>query len=248
MTTAEQLINAARELSNAAREISFSHPAAFVYNPLEYAWESHSLYLERFGDSRKKVVFLGMNPGPWGMVQTGVPFGEIDAVKNWLGIEAPVEKPAAQHPKRPITGFHCQRSEVSGKRLWGLFKDRFGHPENFFKDHFVANYCPLAFIEASSRNRTPDKLKPDERRILFQVCDLHLAQVIQILEPEWVIGVGRFTHQCILRVLENADTSMHLPTNVQAASILHPSPASPAANRDWAGTVTRQLIELKIWV
>jgi single-strand selective monofunctional uracil DNA glycosylase len=248
MTTAEQLINAARELSNAAKEISFSHPAAIVYNPLEYAWKSHSLYLERFGDSRKKVVFLGMNPGPWGMVQTGVPFGEIDAVKNWLGIEATVEKPAVQHPKRPITGFHCHRSEVSGKRLWGLFKERFGHPGNFFNDHFVANYCPLAFIEASSRNRTPDKLKPDERRILFQVCDLHLAQVIQTLEPEWVIGVGRFTYQCILRVLENADTSMHLPTNVQAASILHPSPASPAANKDWAGTVTRQLIELEIWV
>jgi single-strand selective monofunctional uracil DNA glycosylase len=205
------------------------------------------LYLERFGNCRKKVVFLGMNPGPWGMVQTGVPFGEIDAVKNWLGIEAPVEKPAGQHPKRPVTGFLCRRSEVSGKRLWGLFKERFVHPGNFFNDHFVANYCPLAFIEESGRNRTPDKLKPNERRILFQVCDRHLARVIQTLEPGWVIGVGRFTYQCILRVLENAGTSKHLQGKVRAGSILHPSPASPAANRDWSGTVTRQLIDLEIW-
>jgi len=42
-----------------------------------------------------------MNPGPWGMAQTGVPFGEINAVKDWLGINAEVDKPQKQHPKRP---------------------------------------------------------------------------------------------------------------------------------------------------
>jgi single-strand selective monofunctional uracil DNA glycosylase len=247
VTTAEKLIAAAQEMRDSVKKLRFSDPAAFVYNPLEYAWKSHSLYITRFGNSRKKIVFLGMNPGPWGMVQTGVPFGEIDAVKNWLGIKAPVEKPPLEHPKRPVTGFRCHRSEVSGKRLWGLFKERFGEPENFFKEHFAANYCPLAFIEASSRNRTPDKLKPHERRPLFQACDRHLARVIQILEPEWVIGVGQFTYRCILRVLEDKKTNTSFPTKVQAASILHPSPASPAANRDWAGSVTKQLIDLKIW-
>ena len=82
-----------------------------------------------------------MNPGPFGMVQTGVPLGEIAAVRDWMGIEATVEKPATENPKRPIEGFACTRSEVSGRRLWGLFAERFGTAEAFFTDHFVANYA-----------------------------------------------------------------------------------------------------------
>jgi single-strand selective monofunctional uracil DNA glycosylase len=239
MNYSKELIKAARELSQAVRGVQFSPPAAVVYNPLEYAWESHALYLKTYGNSKKKIVFLGMNPGPWGMAQTGVPFGEINAVKDWLGINTTVNKPKIQHPKRPIEGFQCQRSEISGLRLWGLFKEKFGTAENFFEHHFVANYCPLVFMEESARNRTPDKLKPKERQILFDICDRHLQQVVQILEPEWLIGVGKFTENRALTALKD--------TNINIGSILHPSPASPAANKDWAGTVTQQLKDLKIW-
>ena len=90
-----------------------------VYNPLDYAWKSHAQYLTRFGNSRKRVIMLGMNPGPFGMAQTGVPFGEIPAVRDWLRIETPVGKPRTENPKRPVEGFSCTRSEVSGRRLWG---------------------------------------------------------------------------------------------------------------------------------
>jgi single-strand selective monofunctional uracil DNA glycosylase len=240
VTKSKQLIEAAQKLNDAVRKLTFSPPVAIVYNPLDYAWQSHSLYLEKYGNSKKKVVLLGMNPGPWGMAQTGVPFGEIDAVKHWLGIETPVNKPANEHPKRPVEGFACSRSEVSGRRLWGLFKERFGSAETFFHHHFVANYCPLVFMEESSRNRTPDKLKPEEKQILFKACDLHLQRVIEILEPQWLIGVGKFTRDRAEKALENPD--------LRIGSILHPSPASPAANRDWAGTVTRQLKDLTVWV
>ena len=233
MNYSKELIKAARELSQAVSRLQFSPPVAVVYNPLEYAWESHALYLKTYGNSKKKIVFLGMNPGPWGMAQTGVPFGEINAVKDWLGIHAPVNKPGNQHPKRPIEGFQCQRSEISGLRLWGLFKEKFKTAENFFEHHFVANYCPLVFMEESARNRTPDKLKAQERQILFNACDRHLLQVVQILEPEWLIGVGKFTEKRALTALKD--------TNINIGSILHPSPASPAANKDWAGTVTKQM-------
>ena len=90
---------------------------------------------------------MGMNPGPWGMAQTGVPFGEIDAVRNWIEIEEPVEKPDNEHPKRPIEGFDCQKSEVSGRRLWGLFSEKYPKAEDFFADHYVVNYCPLVWME-----------------------------------------------------------------------------------------------------
>lgn len=243
VTIAGELKDAAQTLGNACRAITFTAPVAYVYNPLEYAWESHSLYLEQYGNSRKRVIFLGMNPGPWGMVQTGVPFGEVDMVKQWLGIHTPVSQPAMVHPKRPVLGFDCPRSEVSGRRLWQLFRQRFGSPSFFSRDHFVGNYCPLAFLEESGKNRTPDKLKPQEREQLFEICDEHLKQMLEILQPVWVIGVGQFAGQCIARVVDD----LNLGSRVKTASILHPSPASPAANMDWAGTVTRQLEELGTW-
>jgi len=240
MDLSKELMTAARALRQEVSGLTFSSPVDVVYNPLEYAWESFSLYLKTYGNSKKKVVFLGMNPGPWGMAQTGVPFGEIEAVKDWLSIEAPVKKPEKEHPKRPIQGFQCNRSEVSGRRLWGLFRERFGEAEHFFHDHFVANYCPLVFMEASGRNRTPDKLKVEERRVLFAACDRHLKKVVETVAPQWLIGVGRFTEQRARIALQDTNLSGH----VKIGNILHPSPASPAANRDWAGTVTKQLMDL----
>ncbi len=219
--------------------LRFSPPVAHVYNPLRYAWEPHAAYLRKFGAARKRVVFLGMNPGPFGMVQTGVPFGEIAAVRDWLRIEAHVGKPAREHPRRPVTGFACPRSEVSGQRLWGLFAARFGSPERFFAAHVVLNYCPLAFVESSGRNRTPDKLAAAEKLALFTACDKHLRALVAILEPEWLIGIGDFAAKRAEQVFPNGP--------VKVGRILHPSPASPAANRSWAALATRQLQQLGVW-
>ena len=158
------LLAAARELSDTLRALRFAPPVAHVYDPLQYAFAPYRAYVERFGATRKRIVFLGMNPGPFGMMQTGVPFGEVAAVRDWMGIGEPVEPPARQHPKRPIEGFDCTRSEVSGRRLWGWAALRFGTAGAFFRDRFVLNYCPLVFLEASGRNLTPDRLPALERR------------------------------------------------------------------------------------
>ena len=219
--------------------LKFARPVTHVYNPLRYAWRAHEMYLRRFGGNQKRVVFLGMNPGPFGMAQTGIPFGQIAAVRDWLGIEAKVDSPPNAHPKRAITGFECTRSEVSGERLWGLFRKRFGTADKFFQEHMVMNYCPLAFLEESGRNRTPDKLPAKERERLFAVCNEHLQTIIQILEPEWLIGVGDFAASRAREVFKNAPP--------QVGQILHPSPACPASNNDWAGKVTKRLQSLRVW-
>jgi len=235
----QKLITAAQELSARAGGLKFQAPVAHVYNPLDYAWPAHELYLRKFGGGKKRVVFLGMNPGPFGMAQTGVPFGEVAAVRDWLKIRAPIGRPAVKHPKRPVLGFDCPRSEVSGRRLWGLFAGRFGSPERFFAGHFVANYCPLAFCEAGGRNLTPDKLRADEQARLFAVCDAHLRRILETQEPEWLVGIGGFAAERGREVCAN--------TKTRVGQILHPSPASPAANRGWAKTVTRQLVQLGVW-
>ena len=235
---AEQLISAAQSLSSRLSEMSFGPPVSHVYDPLIYAWDAHELYLRRYASGTRRVVFLGMNPGPFGMVQSGVPFGEIDAVRDWLGIEAPVLKPRLENPWRPIEGFACRRSEVSGRRLWGLFSERFGSAQAFFAEHFVANYCPLAFFDRA-RNLTPDRLPAAAVAPLFEACDAHLSELVGALQPEWVIGIGAFAEK------RASEALVSLP--VKIGRILHPSPASPVANRGWASAATGRLIALGIW-
>ncbi len=236
----QQARAAALSLADAVDQLDFSEPTTHVYNPLRYAWAGHEAYLRQAAGGPRRVLFLGMNPGPFGMAQTGVPFGEVDHVRDWIGIEEPIEKPDPEHPKRPIDGFACTRSEVSGRRLWGAFKERFGRAEAFFEHHFVANYCPLVFMEATGRNRTPDKLPTAEVEPLYAVCDAHLRALVSAFQPEWVIGVGAFAETRARVALQDA--------NLRIGRVLHPSPASPAANRGWSEQATRQLVELGVWL
>jgi single-strand selective monofunctional uracil DNA glycosylase len=238
MRPLQPLVDAANDLNAALRPLRFADPVHTVYNPLEYAAAPHLAYLERYGTGTARVVFLGMNPGPFGMGQTGVPFGDPELVRDFLQVTGPVLQPERVHPKRPIIGCEATRSEVSGRRLWSAIRDHWPSADAFFESHYVANYCPLAFMEEGGRNRTPDKLPREERDPLFAACDLHLRRVVEALQSEWVIGVGRFAEKRALSALAGTD--------IRIGSVLHPSPASPAANRDWIGQVTAQLQEMGI--
>ena len=233
-----RLVAIARELGRQAGALHLSAPVAYVYNPLEYAWAAHRRYLERYGGGQPEVLLLGMNPGPFGMAQTGVPFGDVRMVRDWLGIEAPVGRPAREHPKRRVAGFACARGEVSGQRLWGWASDAYGTPQRFFERFFVANYCPLAFLEASGRNRTPDKLPRVERERLFAICDRALRATISALRPRIVVGVGVFA------ATRAAEALAGMPVITGRAP--HPSPASPAANRGWNAEMRRALERLGV--
>jgi single-strand selective monofunctional uracil DNA glycosylase len=244
--SAEVLLEAARTLSRALARLEFPHPVAHVYDPIQYAFAPYQAYLTRYGAGSKRVVLLGMNPGPFGMMQTGVPFGEIAAVRDWMGIQAPVRRPAHQHPARPIEGFDCGRSEVSGRRLWGWAAQRFGSAEAFFHDWLVLNYCPLVFLEASGRNFTPDKLPAKLATALQAACDRHLATALGELQPDFAIGVGAFAEKRIRAVVEGEGIDSVLARRMRVGQILHPSPASPAANRGWSEAAERQLTALGV--
>jgi single-strand selective monofunctional uracil DNA glycosylase len=240
MSTSDSLIVVAKRLRRAVNKLKFAPPVSHVYNPLDYAWPAHELYLRRYGNGRKRILFLGMNPGPFGMAQTGIPFGQISAVRDWLGIETQIGRPRHEHPRRPVLGFACKRSEISGERLWGLFATRFGSAENFFREQFVANYCPLAFLESTGRNRTPDKLPLAERGALFVSCDEHLRAVVRILQPQWLIGIGDFAARRATQVFPCHDRP-------RIGRILHPSPACPESNLHWALKARAQLQTLGVW-
>jgi single-strand selective monofunctional uracil DNA glycosylase len=228
------LVRISRALARDVDRLTFAAPVTHVYNPLRYAAALHEAYLRRYGEGRKAVVLLGMNPGPFGMAQTGVPFGDVKVVRDWLGLQAPIDRPTREHPKRPVQGLDCPRGEVSGTRLWGWARQRFETPARFFDRFFVVNYCPLAFIEDSGRNFTPDKLPAREQAPLFAACDEALRAIIDALEPRHVIGVGAFaTARARAALGERA---------LKIGTILHPSPASPLANRVWAAAAEKQLV------
>lgn len=221
------------ELNRELAPLTFAEPVHTVYNPLLYARSAYEDYWRRYASGEKAVMFMGMNPGPWGMAQTGIPFGEVSIVRDWLGIQAAIGKPAVEHPARPVQGLDCKRTEVSGQRIWGWIRRRFGTPEEFFQNHFIANYCPLVFMEESGRNRTPDKLPKHERDPLFAACDRALQKTAGILKPKAIVAVGRFAE---------GRAQIALP-DLPVITIPHPSPANPAANSGWEEEVERRLGE-----
>ncbi|MEM8929676.1 MAG: single-stranded DNA-binding protein [Acidobacteriota bacterium] len=234
----QQLLAILDDLSRDLAALSFSDPVAHVYDPLQYAREPVRLYVERYAPLAADTLLIGMNPGPWGMAQTGIPFGAISPTRDWLDVAATVEKPAAEHPKRPIEGFDTAKDEVSGMRLWGWAESRFGTPERFFERLFIHNYCPLCFLGDTGRNLTPDKLRVAERRPLLEVCDRGLRRFVEAWGAHRVIGVGAWAETRAKAALDGLDVTI--------GKILHPSPASPAANRGWAAQAEPQLVALGV--
>lgn len=232
------LLDVSDSLSRELSGLSFSPPVAWVYDPLDYARDAHRAWIETWGGRGARTLLVGMNPGPWGMAQTGVPFGAVPHVRDWLRIDVQVGSPEKTHPKRPVEGFACTREEVSGARLWGWAEERFGTPERFFERFWVTNYCPLLFLEESGRNLTPDKIRVAERRPLLEPCDRALARVATITGAERVIGIGAFAQKAAKRALRG--------TGLPIGRILHPSPASPIANRGWAERAEAELRELGV--
>ena len=234
------LVGHAEKLISSLEGLTFQDPVAMTYNPLTYAWDNHKLFLERYGQGKKRVLFLGMNPGPYGMAQTGVPFGEIPAVRDWMKLDGKIVKPKKEHPKRLIEGFECSRSEVSGRRLWGYFEQLYPNASDFFADHFVVNFCPLVWMGETGANIIPDKLPKEEMKPVDEACLEHLYAVVREMQPEYLIGVGAYAEKKLKLAKEETGIGKVL------GKILHPSPASPLANRGWAETAEKQLKELGI--
>ncbi|MDT4762400.1 uracil-DNA glycosylase family protein [Sphaerochaeta sp. PS] len=215
---------------------------SIVYNPLIYAWPLHEQYILKYVNKQVETLFLGMNPGPFGMAQTGVPFGEIEAVKHFLQLDGKVGRPPFEHPARPVLGMDIPRSEISGKRLWSLFEEHYGGAESCFSSLTVVNYCPLVFMDRgpTGRNITPDKLPKIERMALETICDRYLVDVVALLKPRNLIGVGKYAQKKLEKLFAKEDGFL-------IDSILHPSPGNPQANKGWNEKVTDKLVALGVW-
>ncbi|XP_061871304.1 LOW QUALITY PROTEIN: single-strand selective monofunctional uracil DNA glycosylase [Colius striatus] len=181
-----------------------------------------------------------MNPGPFGMAQTGVPFGDVWHVREWLRLEGTVNKPPSEHPARPVLGLSCQRAEVSGARFWGFIKSLCPEPHLFFRHCFVHNHCPLLFLAPVGRNLPPSDLPPKQRRRLLQVCDQALGRAVALLGVGLVVALGRFAERQARKALAEAGL------RVRVEWLPHPSPRNPRANRGWEEAAKERLSQLGV--
>lgn len=244
-TVSERLLQAAEELSSEcnllSRGLVANTDVCHATNPLDYAFSSHQQYLQKWGGRGAKTILLGMNPGPWGMGQTGVPFGATGVVQDILGItEAEIIQPKGVHPKRPILGLKLERQEVSGTRLWTLLQQHYGSTEKIFEHVFVLNHCPLLLLGESGKNLTPDNLPMEATKELLNACDRHLEKVVDILDCKRIIGVGKYAEKrAKIAIADYAGRGIEIDT------VWHPSPASPLANRndgaDWRANFSAKL-------
>ena len=233
MMVVEQLIRAAASLRDdvgpIGRRLVSEGSVDVCYNPLDYAWDVHEAYLRRMGGSGARTVVLGMNPGPHGMGQVGIPFAATSMVRDLLGITGiPVSQPEAVDPRRPVVGLEYPREEVSGTRLWGLLARHYGDAAAIASHVFLVNHCPLMlFSGPRATNITPDKVSGTTAQELLERCDEHLCEVVSIFNAERVIGVGKFAESRAKDALRG--------NSVEILGCWHPSPASPLANRNGGG-------------
>ena len=239
MMVVERLIEAAARLRDdvtpMGKKLVSEGRIDVCYNPLNYAWDVHEEYLRRMGGSGAKTVVLGMNPGPHGMGQMGIPFAATSVVRDLLGItNISVKQPDNPDDRRPVIGLEYHKEEVSGTRLWGLLKDQYGDAQTIASRVFLVNHCPLMlFSGPRAANITPDKVGGSTAKALLGRCDEHLVEVVSVLGANRVIGVGKFA--------ESRARAALAEKSIEVIGCWHPSPASPLANRnggaDWRENV-----------
>ncbi|MFB6344166.1 MAG: uracil-DNA glycosylase family protein [bacterium] len=233
-------VSVTEDLNERIKGLTFEEKVEWYYNPLDYAFEVHKAYLKSFGNDTKTGFFLGMNPGPWGMAQTGIPFTDPHIARDWMGLpERPIGTPPNEREDRPVDGWSSDRKEASGQKLHGYFRNIFGSLDAFFETNIVMNYCPLVMFSEEATNLTPEDLLKDDRQALFDICDPYLGDLIEFYDPDVFVGIGRFGQRRLMELTER--------TEEEVAYLPHPSPASPIATRDggdyWRGLVDDMLEE-----
>lgn len=68
----EDFLNIINELNYRLEYIAIPPPVACIYNSTQYARTTFEQYVRKYCNTKKPIMYFGMNPGPWGMSQTGV--------------------------------------------------------------------------------------------------------------------------------------------------------------------------------
>ncbi|KAI8124664.1 hypothetical protein FF38_10666 [Lucilia cuprina] len=213
------------QLNEKLRNITTPLEISYIYNPVEYAADLHQAYLKKYLKGGKKVLFIGLNPGPNGMGQTGIPFGNITTVRDKMGLNGTVNQPPNIHPKRPVNGLATTIEEPSGKRLWTKFQELSdGSLDIFFEQCFVYNFCPLLFYNSKGDYISPQKLKAPYNRQISNACLHTIEQILELIQPEVIVAIGRYAYDNLKAVKYCIEKRL--------LYLRHPSPR--ACTKNWS--------------
>lgn len=241
--TTEEVLAAARWLSGELSQFVIDPlpPASYAANPTVYAYENYAQAMARLADGPRGVLLVGMNPGPHGMAQTGVPFGDVVNARailgrqsqgsGWSGCRLALGDKVLLDAK----GLDYHRGEVSGDRLWSALQQICGSLESAYQQVCVINYCPLLFLDNGGLNVTPDDFPKSDRVRLPKftaACDEHLRRVVKALTPKIVIAVGGYSDK---------RCRVALGHTVPIVKITHPSPRTAATAGAWIGMVAKPI-------
>jgi len=165
-----------------------------VWNPALYALDIYQEYLTKFPPEPGAILALGLNPGPYGMAQTGIPFTDCRTASGALGMEMTIPGKAPDDlisRLKKANGKWRGTYERSSLGMYRFLILAWGDIKTAYRNWFVGNPCPLLFLDPERWNVTP--ADPRLRR-MKEVGELRQRAVIgfsEILNPRGIVCFGK---------------------------------------------------------
>jgi single-strand selective monofunctional uracil DNA glycosylase len=181
-----------------------------IWNPGLYAASWHALFRKEYPASAGCILVFGLNPGPYGMAQTGIPFTDLKRLREHLprlakGLERRgCSLAGVGLAPRSLRPYLSRTFESSAVRVYRFLSRGWGSAEDGWRSVVVANPCSLLFMDAAGENRTPaDLVGAVSRRTgslvaarrLRERCNalrrLAAREAVRVLSPRGVVLLGK---------------------------------------------------------
>ena len=206
-----------------------------VWNPQLYGLPLYRRFAtEHLPTSRGAIVALGLNPGKYGMSQTGIPFTDVTrAARVGIAIEPPGLAPASLRPF--LKSYRVERSSAS---VYNLLDALWGGPAEGWRRLWAVAPCGLLFLEPDGTNVTPADARLARRDDVRELRLRVIRESVEAARPRGVLLLG----QDVARVAADA------LGDVETLVVDHPVARGPGRRGPawWAGVVA-QAVRARGW-
>lgn len=191
-----------------------------VLNVHAYGWSAYEAFVRAYySDGRPRILALSMNPGPFGAVQTGIPFCDVPLARQLL---PGFDRLIAAKPSWVAS----ERREISALKLVVWSDARFGGIRGLYARVLLAMTCPLAILRGPRKTNVPLPALPRrEQEKIEAFIPRHAAEEIRLAEPAGILMLGEWA-QRVWRIALRTD-----PGLASLPALAAPHPAAHITNR-----------------